>query len=49
MKLKLILLALAAIAGLGVIFFQTLTNNKPLPEQISQINPQWQTYVEPNT
>ncbi|MES1025406.1 PsbP-related protein [Gloeocapsa sp. BRSZ] len=49
MKLKLILLALAAIAGLGDIFFQTITNNKPLPEQISQINPQWQTYVEPNT
>ncbi|OKH29083.1 hypothetical protein [Chroogloeocystis siderophila] len=47
MKLKLILLGLVAMTGLGVIFFH-ITNNKS-SEQISQINPQWQTYIEPNT
>ncbi|MBE9192183.1 hypothetical protein IQ230_17855 [Gloeocapsopsis crepidinum LEGE 06123] len=50
MKLKLILLGLATIAGLGVIFlFQIIIHNKLLPDQTSQINPQWQTYAERNT
>jgi len=50
MKLKLILLGFVAVAGLGAIFFfQRITNIKPLPEQIIKINPQWQTYIEPNS